>query len=365
MRTGSYPPDLNEYEKIFSFYFLGNRTRTMAYSQSTYTDSLSDIAEQIKQTFNDGPKEQLDIRVRPATETKENREHGWCNYPMKTSPRGLAVIFNYDIIPNQERRVGSREDVKNLEELCKQLEFEVITYIDRTTQETLHKLDSIRKNPLMKTTDMLMVFIMSHGNKSSIRCSDGQLETETILKVLTCIELKGKPKFIAFQACRGEDEEVGISNKIMVDSSSAQYDSIWQDMYIVYSAIPGYVSYRTRRGSWFIQSLVRVFMNNAWNCHLRTLLRDVGIVMNCLSKDENKQMIEIVERGFTKNLYFNPGLSNLSLKNMEKNVNDPGMKKHNINPGLTFTDHEIERRIQTLGLSNADDMFEKGSLHCN
>ena len=336
----------------------------MAYSQSTNTDSLSDIAEQINQILNDGPKEQLDIRVKPATETYFEKD--WDNYPMKTSPRGLAVIFNYDIIPNQERRVGSREDVKNLEELCKQLDFEVITYIDRTTQETLHELDSIRNNPLMQTTDMLMVFIMSHGNKSSILCSDGEpLETEKILKVLTCIELKGKPKFIAFQACRGENEEVGISNKIMVDSSSAQYDSIWQDMYIVYSAIPGYVSYRTRRGSWFIQSLVRVFMNNAWNCHLRTLLRDVGIVMNCLSKDENKQMIELVERGFTKNLYFNPGLSNLSLKNMEKNVNDPGMKKHNIDPGLTFTDHEIEKSMQTLGLFNADDILEKGSLLFN
>ena len=344
--------------------FLGNRTRTMAYSQSTYTDSLSDIAEQIKQILNDGPKEQLDIRVRPATETYFDK--GWDNYPMKTSPRGLAVIFNYDIIPNHERREGSMEDVKNLEELCKQLGFEVNTHIDRTKQETLYELDSIRKNPLMKTTDMLMVFIMSHGKESSIICSDGQtLETEKILRKFTCVELKGKPKFFAFQACRGEDEEVGISNKIMVDSSSAQNDSIWQDMYIVYSAIPGYVSYRTRRGSWFIQSLVRVFMNNAWNCHLRTLLRDVGIVMNCLSKDENKQMIEIVERGFTKNLYFNPGLSNLSLKNMEKNVNDPGMKKHNIDPGLTFTDHEIEKSMQTLGLSNADDMLEKGILLCN
>ena len=46
----------------------------------------------------------------------------------------------------------------------------------------------------------------------------------------------------------------------------------YEDMLIVYSTIPGYVSYRDElNGSWFIQVLCEVFMNYADKVHIRDL----------------------------------------------------------------------------------------------
>lgn len=50
-----------------------------------------------------------------------------------------------------------------------------------------------------------------------------------------------------------------------------------EDMLIVYSTIPGYVSYRDQfNGSWFIQILCEVFMNHAYKFHVQDLFSMVS-----------------------------------------------------------------------------------------
>lgn len=54
----------------------------------------------------------------------------------------------------------------------------------------------------------------------------------------------------------------------------------YEDMLIVYSTIPGFVSYRDEyNGTWFIQILCEVFMNYAHKVHVRELFDMVGIRM--------------------------------------------------------------------------------------
>ena len=48
----------------------------------------------------------------------------------------------------------------------------------------------------------------------------------------------------------------------------------WEDMIIAYSTIPGYASLRDHHhGTWFVQSLVEVFMAHAHDTELVDLLR--------------------------------------------------------------------------------------------
>ncbi len=259
----------------------------MAYSNPTDTDYISSIAEQICQTHLDDTVTPLHVSVKKAT--KVYIDDKWGTYPMLSSPKGLAVIINNENFPKKQyKRHGSQVDVENLKNLCEQLDFIVQIYQDLSAEETLTTLDSVVKDPLLQTTDMLLVFIMSHGEKDVIICRYGNyLDTETILCKFTCVELKDKPKFIVFQACRGGNIDVGVSRQVLVDSDPGQSsvnpttDPIWKDMLITYSTIPNYQSYRdSEYGSWFVESLVRVFMNFTCEDDLLFLLRNVRNVMN-------------------------------------------------------------------------------------
>ena len=286
----------------------------MTSNNSPNIDRTSMVAEQIRQTHNEGTLGPLQVQVEQATKLHVDKE--WGTYTMNSTPRGLAVILNYENFPIRRRkRSGSCVDVQNLRELCEQLGFNVEIYQDLGKEETLEMLDEVVKNPLLPHVDMLMVFIMSHGDRNEIDCSDGKyLDTEDILEKFTCPVLKGKPKFIVFQACRGKKHDVGIPRKVETDArpiNNVEKDPSWKDMIVAYSTVPGFVSYRdTCNGTWFIQSLVRVFMKNACDKDLLLLLRDVGDIMEeQLHEDGYKQSFVYENRHFNRKLYFNPGLN--------------------------------------------------------
>jgi len=53
----------------------------------------------------------------------------------------------------------------------------------------------------------------------------------------------------------------------------------YSDMLIVYSTLPGYVSYRDKiTGSWFIHYLCSIFMNYAYKTHIYDLFTMVNIM---------------------------------------------------------------------------------------
>ena len=52
-------------------------------------------------------------------------------------------------------------------------------------------------------------------------------------------------------------------------------------MLIAYSSLPGYVSNRDHfRGTWFIESICKVFMEKAKDTNLRDMLDEVGLVLS-------------------------------------------------------------------------------------
>ncbi len=99
----------------------------------------------------------------------------------------------------------------------------------------------------------------------------------------------------------------------------------WEDMIIAYSTIPGYASMRDHeRGTWFIQSLVEVFMNHAYNREIIDLLRMTSQRLSNFTNEHNeKQTCNIEMRHLYKRIYFNPGLPVTSPKGIRRTKSTP------------------------------------------
>ena len=183
--------------------------------------------------------------------------------------------------------------------------------------------------------DMAVVVIMSHGRHGLVAACDGrEIETEWILCQFNnqgCPGLRGKPKFFIFQACRGDDMDFGAPGASLLptidfdkyegprDNTDARSvnpvlsppvykDVSWEDMIVAYSTLPGYVANRDKyRGTWFTESLCRVFMDHAAEMEIRELLDKVGETLkNFESEFGTKQSFAYEVRHFYKKLYFNP-----------------------------------------------------------
>ncbi len=273
----------------------------MAYSKPTNRDYFTQIAEQMKKYHL--ARRRLEVNVKKAK--KVHLDEKWTTYPMTTSPKGVAVIINNENFPRKQyKRYGSRVDVENLKDLCEQLDFYVEIYQDLSAEATVTTLNDVVNHPLLKTTDMLWVTIMSHGEEGYIYCSDGCfLQTEQILSTFACPWLVRTPKFIMFQATIGHTIDNGLARMQMTDSNPGnKKDLTWNNMLIANSPLPMRDSLH---GSWFIEALVRVFMNEACEMDLFSMLFIVTDVINEDHYEKGyKQSIEITVRGGFKSLFF-------------------------------------------------------------
>ena len=150
----------------------------------------------------------------------------------------------------------------------------------------------------------------------------------------------GKPKLLFIQACRGQERSRTVSLMEEEEDASAFYAAAgappgaaprkvssvgeYSDMIIARSTIPGRLSFyyhhfpdliigfvsirNTRLGSWFIQDLTKVFMENAHDTPVRKMLDKVFVELNKRKSGEFKQVAEYTNIGFTKDLYLHPGL---------------------------------------------------------
>ncbi|CAG0901354.1 unnamed protein product [Darwinula stevensoni] len=171
-----------------------------------------------------------------------------------------------------------------------------------------------------ENSDCCAVVVMSHGDQSDrtyvIYSKDHKrLPVEWVIQNFSneeTLSLRGKPKLFFFQACRGSEHYRSPSeSSTETDSYNARCTSplVQADIFVANAAIPHYVSYRNKsRGSWFIESICQVFMDNAHCLDLRSMMDEVH---NRLAKYEGvkgeKQSPEYWVRGNFKKLYFNPG----------------------------------------------------------
>jgi len=267
-------------------------------------------------------------------------------YPMQSKPRGYALIINnqdFDIPETYPFRKGAHVDSENLDNLFSQLGFEVLRYKNLKRNETLKKLIEFSELPGQETADMMIVCVLSHGSEHGKIVSSDCMPIDTEVDILRrfnndyCPQLKGKPKFFIIQACRGEQMDYGILSP-SGDTTDAvvsqpgrgrktsfvpQYkEPSWEDILIAYATLPGYVANRDHhRGTWFIESICKVFMKHAKDMDLRDMLDEVAFELSGYESEMGtKQSFNYDVRHFYKKLYFNPGI-NIEIRDQWKHAN--------------------------------------------
>ena len=188
--------------------------------------------------------------------------NGLARYKMSTCPRGLCLIINNKNFKNPEyNREGAQKDEEDLNSLFKKLHFTVYVKNDLTRGE----MEDVAKEFGGKdygNFDAFVFIIMSHGGKKDVIF--GVDEKKTSIKDLTsefrsdcCPTLKGKPKLVIIQSCRGSHTDVSYRS---ADASPTVDSTLVKgvfpkeaDFLFAFSTPPDYVAYRYDSGSPFIQ----------------------------------------------------------------------------------------------------------------
>lgn len=280
----------------------------------------------------------MEVVVVPAIYHRQTSSH-MPTYEMLRRPRGLALLIDIEVYENevQETRLGSNVDLENLRSLLKGLDFDVTVHKNLHLAAFFKVITEFCCNKLHKEADMTVVAILSHGKDGVVYAADGQsINMEYIYEFFNnrnCPNLRGKPKFFIVQACRGDRPDQGVEGEDSQEDSGSQskkrraeaLDAIanvqdmgeicrarptWEDMIIAYSTIPGYASLRDHEhGTWFVQSLVEVFMANAHDTELVDLLRMTSERLSLFTNEQGeKQTCNVEMRHLYKRIYFNPGL---------------------------------------------------------
>lgn len=255
------------------------------------------------------------------------------SYNMNHQYRGLAIIFNHVFFddPNNSPRHSSNADVTALTETLLKLHFHhVMIRNDYTFNQIKTLLEQISKYD-HSNHDCIVIAILSHGGQGYIQAKDMPYRLDaltTYFKPENCPSLAGKPKICIIQACQGDQIDRGFQmvrlpkennpDSIMEGHNCTQTDGNSftppsykipnnADFLIVYSTMPGYVSYREKEGSWFIQTFCKELNENGKRYEITELLRIVNLKVAVDFKsypDENKQ-IPCIMSMLTARLTFN------------------------------------------------------------
>ncbi|KAH9377315.1 hypothetical protein HPB48_013069 [Haemaphysalis longicornis] len=277
-----------------------------------------------------GGTSNAELRVIPAKDWK----HGDDIYSMVHSPRGKCIIINNsEFGPFATRREGSELDVRRMEALFKAFHFDCIVRSNLRARDMKALLSWVAQEEQQRGADCLVVVLMSHGKRDMIDGIDGeQLHlVDDIYQLFNndnCPALQGKPKLFFVQACRGAKHDGGTKatydttdagkipegdaalDKQLFAQETRERLTSWSDMYFAYATIPNYVALKNEViGTWFLSAVYTVFSEHACTMHLEKLMRKVHeAVMRRISHDGGKQTPSVELQGWTKKLYFNPGL---------------------------------------------------------
>lgn len=199
---------------------------------------------------------------------------------------GFCIIINNETFANEKThptRNGTNADRDLLEYLFNMFGFDVRVYNNKTCQEIDQLLREIQQKD-HKDNGALVVCTLSHGNLNMVSGACGQdlpiNSMTSLFRADNCPSLAGKPKFFIFQACQGKDTQqvwhqtnapvMAESDTNLVPNSTvaevmSEVPHLHQlnlapaeaDFLIAHSTMPGYVSFRNDRGSFFVQSLVK------------------------------------------------------------------------------------------------------------
>lgn len=187
---------------------------------------------------------------------------------------GYALILNIIRYKKQGYRKGAQYDSFKLTQLFTQLGYKVIKYDDPNTfysKDDLEKIVKLFRDYVKpKNPASVVVFIGCHGRLEEIQLSDESFTSlfDSVVYQFdaeNCAELNTVPKIFIIESCRG------------VRHDGPGFKNIFNTI-ICYATLPGNKAARDDdSGTYYINSLVKVFAEKAHKLHLTELLDLVRI----------------------------------------------------------------------------------------
>lgn len=228
-------------------------------------------------------------------------ERGRGTYQVSSQPRGYVYVFNNKFLGQGAKwqRTGAEIDSRNLNETFTKMGYEIHLYEDLNLDQTREAFNKIRKNPKLSTIDVVILVILSHGRDAySFYTNDqNELSLFTVRNFFTdrqCPYLKGKPKLIFTNYCRGDHLE-------RKDLDTVQ--DVPSHMITLHAVSEGIMAKRSHtRGTYFVMSLCEVLRNSAHELELSDIYCELYKEMK--KHESTKPMTE--NHGFINKFYFNP-----------------------------------------------------------
>lgn len=184
-------------------------------------------------------------------------------YLMKVPGKCLIIsMAKFSDHLNLSERVGTQKDAKSLEGCFTQLGYETECLSDLTKVE----LDSTLERYAILDHSGFGSFVlcfMSHGDDGILYAKDEMFPSQDLFRWFyssRCPSLEGKPKLFFLQSCRGAKLDSGGKEFAQEEKSPRSVVHPLEPHFLVsWSAPPGYSSWRSGGGAWFIQDLCDSF----------------------------------------------------------------------------------------------------------
>lgn len=196
-------------------------------------------------------------------------------YYHDSSSKGRVYVFNV-----LKYRPGARADSLNIQKTFGSLGYEVFLHEDFTYREMLQNIKEIQEDRTTISTGALILFILSHGSDIDTFTSadDIGISLNTIKQKFTpkgCPYLRGKPKIIFANFCRGQDIEAHCLFEDQMPTAEALVDMI-----IVHASNEGMIALRSKdTGTVFVRSLCEVLTNEHSSRRFRHVFIDLSTKM--------------------------------------------------------------------------------------
>lgn len=253
-----------------------------------------------------------------ATKSSVNTIDNDTIYKMNKSTRGIAVIINNkDFLRSSGMdrypRNGTDVDRDALAKLFRALKFDVRIYNNQTRAE-IRRITKDMATTNHSSYDAFIFSILTHGEEGVIYGTDGTMAIKDLTAIFKdCATLVGKPKMFFFQACQGHEYMDGMDVTDAPQQGSKVSVPAEADFVYAYSTVPGYYSWRNSvNGSWFIQSLTKVFEENAERMDILRMLTRVNAMVSTYKSrtgdyySDSKRQVSSVVSMLRKELYFFP-----------------------------------------------------------
>ncbi|NP_001368632.1 Putative inactive caspase subunit p14 [Caenorhabditis elegans] len=244
-------------------------------------------------------------------------------YRNNRSSKCRAIIINNVVFCGMEKRIGSDKDKKKLSKLFERLGYQSTSYDNLKSSEIL---ETVRQFTQSNHGDSLIITIMSHGDQGLLYGVDGvPVQMLDIIDLMCTASLAKKPKWLMCVCCRGDRIDRAVRCDGFIDNFFDRFPKFFQfmkskfpshqtsssqaDLLVSFSTSPGFLSFRDEtKGTWYIQELYRVIIENAKDTHLADLLMETN--RRVVEKYEADKVVIVCKQApefwsrFTKQLFF-------------------------------------------------------------